>query len=233
MGIFGLKMVRFGKRDKGRRRRTDRFERMAEKDLFNIAVENQKAMATLLGKYCDIQVYEDDGVEAIKQRVQDIAYRRAVQEILTKRRQELKHRITDIIGRVVSDSDKPARESDKAKLTWDLKPDGQNSSPDVTHGYRTSKRQIKGRPSLLTVLEGLANVVALASQAGNQPRKGDVDSRERIYVARLGEQMVEMTERDYKNYINRQEGIKKASPYYPQRLLFLLPTEKDDELPEG
>ncbi len=140
MGIFGSKKGWSGKRNKGRRRRTDRLKRIAEKDLFNIAVKNQKVMATLLGKYCDIRVHDDEGVEAIKQRIRDTVYRAAERKILTERRRELDYRITDIIGRVVSGSNKPAREPDKAKLPWDLKPDEQNSSLDVTRGYRTSER---------------------------------------------------------------------------------------------
>jgi len=124
MRIFSFTKGRTGEPIKHRKTVVDRIKRIAEKDLFNIAVKNQKVMATLLGKYCDIWVHDDDGVEAIRQKIRDTVWRRAVQKVLAQRRQELDYRITDIIGRVVSGSNKPAREPDKAKLPWDLKPDG-------------------------------------------------------------------------------------------------------------
>ena len=117
MLIFSFAKGRAGEPTKHRKTVVDRLKRIAEKDLFNIAVKNQKVMATLLGKYCHIWVHDDGGVEAIRQKIRDTIRRRAVQKVLALRRRELHYRITDIIGRVVSGSNKPAREPDKAKAS--------------------------------------------------------------------------------------------------------------------
>lgn len=228
MGIFGFKKGRSGKCNRSRRRRTDRLERIAEKELFDTAGKSQKVMASVLGEYCDIWVHDDDGMEAIGQKMSDIIYKGAERKILTSKRRELDNRITDIISRVIPGSNKPGGGPDKAGLLQDPKPDEKSSSSDVPRGYRISKRRFKDRPSLSTVLEGFASAAALSNLAGNQGRRGVVDSRGRIYVVRLGERMVEMTENDYRNYINRQKGMKKASPHNPGRLQSPLPAEKDD-----
>jgi len=72
----------------------------------------------------------------------------------------------------------------------------------------------------------------LASLARAQVQKESVDGRERKYVVRLGRRMVEMTEKDYKDYINRRKGTKEAIPCNPLSLPFVRPDEGDDGLSE-
>ena len=227
MGIFGFIKGRAGRHIKHRKTRVDRLKRITEEDLLNIAGKNPEVMATVLGKYCDIWVHDDDGVEAIKQNIVDIIYRRAARKILTNKRRELDNLITGIIDRVIPGSNKPSGEPDKAGVPRDLNHYEKNSPLDVTRGYRTLKQGIEYRPSLLSFLEGLASVVAQAKLAGNQTRRGGVDSREKIYVVRLGGRTVEMTESDYRNHINRQKGVEKASAHNPGRLPSVQPAEKD------
>ena len=232
MRIFGFAKGRAGEPIKHRKTVVDRLKRITEKDLLNIAVKNQKAMATLLGKYCDIWVHDDDGLEATKRKIRDTIYKAAERKVLTQRRRELDYRITDIIGRVIPSSKKPTEGQDEADIPLNLQPGEQNNSSHVTRDYRTSERRFEDRPSLLAFLKGLEDIAAISNLAGNQMKRERVDDLERIYVVKLGEQMVEMTESDYKDYINLQEGIKKASPRNPHRLPPLLPAEKDEELPE-
>ena len=186
MRIFGFAKGRAGEPINQRKTVVDRLKRIAEKDLFNIAVENQRVMATLLGKNCDIWVNDGDGVEAIKQRISDTIYRAAERKVLTQRKRELDHRITDIIGGVIPGNREPAEGSHEADIPLNLQPGGQDNSSYVTRDYRMSERRFEDRSSLLASLKDLENIAAIAKLAGNQGRRDVVEGRERTKVVKLG-----------------------------------------------
>ena len=141
MKILGLTVHGFHFRSRRQRKVTSKLDRIANAALLDAAVKNPEVLAQLINKYGEIQGPHDDKIATLAENIRGKVYREAAQTILNNRRQELVSHVGGIIDMVMSLNSVPGRRQHEERSFEGVTPDGQNSLPDVTRGYRTSERR--------------------------------------------------------------------------------------------
>jgi hypothetical protein len=170
MKIFGLTIHGFHRGSSRRRRVTSKLERIAYATLLTSALENAETLFTIINKFGQIEVQNEDEIKTKLKNMRAEIYRKAVETILNKRRQELANRIDEIIDRVIGLNTQHEGQQYEAGSFEGVIPGKQNDAPAASRWRRTRVRSSQHTSSLSALLRDL-KMLATLGQIDNQKIK--------------------------------------------------------------
>ena len=204
MNILGFKIGRFRYGQRRRRKVTSKLDRLANVTLLNAAVENPETLFTIINKFGQLELYQDDEIETKIHDLRKKIYKEAAETILISRQQELIQYIDGVIDLIIDTGDRRKKRHDEFTFA-DTYAGESDAVPIVYHRQRPRARgslHTSNLSAFLRDMKALTMLINLANQGIQMKGRGGIA---KTYAVESSGQWLEMDENEYRIYLRRQQ----------------------------